>query len=151
MKNMLVATAGAILVSHPADAYESRTIAGWSLSGQSGACVASWVKDGVLFSLVSADGNNDGGIAIGSASFDPVTPGRRQIELSLGGSFRTYDSEAIPEFHGYYVAYGTHGAMKALPDSFRIRLKRDGVLLADMQVEAFKTALIELLNCDAQV
>lgn len=128
----------------------SETVGDWVVKGSAGGCHASIAVDDAALMVLSpaVSGENYGGIAIGKPG-KPVPDGAgATLEFVDSGSFAgTHDLFGMSDAGAYWVAMPGPETVNSFSDSFRVRLKRDGQTLIDMQVNGFAAARTTLRRC----
>lgn len=148
----LVAATFLVPAAASAQRYE-KEVAGWSVSGEGGGCLASTQIGSVILLIISpaVGGENEGGLAISSRDFQDLQKHSLSVSLEGKGAWaRAYEGDVEPEIRGYWLAFDKAGDLDLFPDSWHLRATGEGKLIAEGEVAGFKAAAAELRACVTQ-
>jgi hypothetical protein len=147
----MLALAMAVIPS-AVNAYDERVIGEWSLSGQDGVCSASFKDGESLIILLSADGDNEGGITLANFSWAQAeTEDWFDMQLSLGEGWMDQQALSMSDLPGFWLPYSMTKAAPKWPDSFEFKLADGGTTIASLNLRGVQGAVAELNRCDAEV
>jgi hypothetical protein len=134
------------------NAYDERVIGEWSLSGQDGVCSASFKDGESLIILISADGDNEGGITLANFSWEQADEDIwYDMQISLGKKWIDQQAQSMTDLPGYWLPYSMVRSAPKWPDSFEFKLADGGTTIASLNLRGVQGAVAELNRCDAEV
>ena len=153
MRIASLTTVALFLAVAPASAsdYPETRIGDWILTGNNNVCTAGLRADGALLVLVSADGDNDGGIAV--ITQDPTgsdgTP--RDLDFQIAGRHERVAGQYTADPNGYWIPYGMSTAMPRLPDDAVFVVSDDGKQVIRAALGPIRKVVATLRECDAEL
>ena len=148
----------AMLIVAPATAQEAfdETVGAWRVTGDKGDCVALLGKpQGMVMVLSPASGGeNSGGLMVTKPGLTDDSARQTFLTMSgpgtLAGASITKPMDESDDPAIYWRPFPDGSAVDAFPDSWRVKLTRDGSTLVDVPATGFAAARTALKRCVAE-